>query len=123
VGVGEKVLLAGYVFSFRSVELQAKDNFTTEQAVIDVLHQGDVVAQLRPERRFYTTRRQQMFEPGIDWSWLHDWYAVMGEKSGEERYAMRFYVQTGIRWIWWGGTLMIIGVLIASWQRRKSCAQ
>lgn len=122
VAVGESVTLAGYEFSLRSIELQAQGNFTTEQAVIDVSRQGKAVTQLRPERRFYTARRQQMFEPGIDWSVLHDWYVVMGEKSGEDRYAMRFYVQTGIRWIWWGGALMMIGVLAARWQRRKPCA-
>jgi cytochrome c-type biogenesis protein NrfE len=121
VTVGETVTLAGYQFHFRSVELLAQGNFTTEQAVIDVSQQSKKVAQLRPERRFYTARRQQMFEPGIGWSAFHDWYVVMGEKSGEQRYAMRFYVQTGIRWIWWGGGLMIVGVLASCWQRRRPC--
>ncbi|AHG18388.2 hypothetical protein Z042_01040 [Chania multitudinisentens RB-25] len=121
ISVGETIPLAGYEFSFRSLELQAQGNFTTEQAVIAVSQQGKPVTELKPERRFYTARRQQMFEPGIDWSLLHDWYVVMGEKSGENRYAMRFYVQTGIRWIWWGGALMIVGVLAAGWQRRSSC--
>lgn len=121
VTVGETITLAGYQFSLRSVELRVQDNFTAEQAVIDVLQQGKPVAQLMPERRFYTARQQQMFEPGIDWNMLHDWYVVMGEKSGEQRYAMRFYVQTGIRWIWWGGGLMIVGVLAAAWHRRQPC--
>jgi len=122
VTVGETVSLAGYQFTLRSVDLQAQANFTSEQAVIEVTRQGKPVAQLTPERRFYTARRQQMFEPGIDWNAFHDWYVVMGEKSGEQRYAMRFYVQTGIRWIWWGGALMMIGVLATGWQRRRACA-
>ncbi|MNE74136.1 Cytochrome c-type biogenesis protein CcmF [compost metagenome] len=122
VTVGETVSLAGYQFTLRSVDLQAQANFTSEQAVIEVTRQDKPVAQLTPERRFYTARRQQMFEPGIDWNAFHDWYVVMGEKSGEQRYAMRFYVQTGIRWIWWGGALMMIGVLATGWQRRRACA-
>ncbi|KEY60262.1 heme lyase NrfEFG subunit NrfE [Serratia sp. DD3] len=122
VSVGETVSLAGYEFKLRSVDLLAHPNFTSEQAIIDVSQQGKLVAQLMPERRFYTARRQQMFEPGIDWNAFHDWYVVMGEKSGEQRYAMRFYVQSGIRWIWWGGGLMIIGVLASGWQRRQACA-
>ncbi len=122
VTVGETVTLAGYEFEFRSLNLQAQANFTTEQAVINVSRRGETVARLMPERRFYTARRQQMFEPGIGWNAFHDWYVVMGEKSGEQRYAMRFYVQTGIRWIWWGGGLMMVGVLAAGWQRRRTCA-
>ncbi|PVZ82842.1 heme lyase NrfEFG subunit NrfE [Serratia sp. S1B] len=122
VTVGETVTLAGYEFKLRSVNLLAQTNFTSEQAIIDVSQQGKSAAQLMPERRFYTARRQQMFEPGIGWNAFHDWYVVMGEKTGEQRYAMRFYVQSGIRWIWWGGGLMIVGVLAAGWQRRQACA-
>ncbi|WP_170174621.1 heme lyase NrfEFG subunit NrfE [Serratia microhaemolytica] len=121
IALGETVKLVDYQFTFRSINLLSQGNFITEQAVIEVTRQEQAVTQLLPERRFYTVRRQQMFEPGIAWSLLHDWYVVLGEKLGEDRYAMRFYLQTGIRWIWWGGGLMIIGVLAALWQRRKPC--
>ena len=60
-----------------------------------------------------------MMEPGIRWNLLHDWYAVMGEKTGQDRYAMRLYVQTGVRWIWGGGLLMIAGAALSGWRGRK----
>lgn len=41
-----------------------------------------------------------MMEPSIRWNGIHDWYAVMGEKTGADRYAFRLYVQSGVRWIW-----------------------
>lgn len=58
---------------------------------------------------------------GIAWDLVRDWSVVMGEKTGEDRYAMRFYIRTGIRWIWGGGILMIGGVILGGWQRRQSC--
>ncbi|MPQ53390.1 heme lyase NrfEFG subunit NrfE [Citrobacter telavivensis] len=116
---GQQVELAGYTFRFERLELAAKGNYTTEKALI-TLWQGDKrIGSLTPERRFYSARRQQMMEPGIRWDLLHDWYAVMGEKTGEERYAMRLYVQSGVRWIWGGGLLMIAGALLSGWRGRK----
>jgi cytochrome c-type biogenesis protein NrfE len=116
---GQQVELAGYTFRFERLDLAAKGNYTTEKALI-TLWQGDKrIGSLMPERRFYSARRQQMMEPGIRWDLLHDWYAVMGEKTGEERYAMRLYVQSGVRWIWGGGLLMIAGALLSGWRGRK----
>ena len=116
---GQQVELAGYTFRFERLELAVKGNYTTEKAFI-TLWQGDKrKGSLTPERRFYSARRQQMMEPGIRWDLLHDWYAVMGEKTGEERYAMRLYVQSGVRWIWGGGLLMIAGALLSGWRGRK----
>ncbi|HGB8316695.1 TPA: cytochrome c-type biogenesis CcmF C-terminal domain-containing protein, partial [Salmonella enterica subsp. enterica serovar Saintpaul] len=39
--------------------------------------------------------------------------------TGPDRYAMRLYVQTGVRWIWGGGLLMVFGALLSGWRGRK----
>ncbi|HBC0145378.1 TPA: heme lyase CcmF/NrfE family subunit [Salmonella enterica subsp. houtenae] len=116
---GQQVVLAGYTFRFERLDLAAHGNYTTEKALITLSKDDQVIGRLAPERRFYTARRQQMMEPGIHWNLLHDWYAVMGEKTGAERYAMRFYVQTGVRWVWGGGVLMIVGALLSGWRGRR----
>lgn len=113
---GQQVVLAGYTFRFERLDLATHGNYTTEKALITLSKDDQVIGRLAPERRFYVARRQQMMEPGIHWNLLHDWYAVMGEKTGAERYAMRFYVQTGVRWIWGGGLLMIVGALLSGWR-------
>ncbi|MEX8986833.1 cytochrome c-type biogenesis CcmF C-terminal domain-containing protein, partial [Salmonella enterica] len=99
---GQQVVLAGYIFRFERLDLEAKGNYTSEKARITLWRNEKRIGSLQPERRFYAARRQQMMEPGIHWNLLHDWYAVMGEKTGPDRYAMRLYVQTGVRWIWGG---------------------
>lgn len=118
VAQGEQIALGDYRFHFRQLNLLVGQNYTAEQAVI-AISRGDVpIATVTPERRHYNVRQQQMMEPGIAWGPLREWYAVMGEKTGENRYAMRFYVQTGIRWIWGGGLLMIGGALLG-WLRGR----
>ncbi len=118
VAQGEQVVLDDYHFRFLQLNLLVGQNYTAEQAVI-AISRGDVpIATVTPERRHYSVRQQQMMEPGIAWGPIHEWYAVMGEKTGENRYAMRFYVQTGIRWIWGGGLLMMGGALLG-WVRGR----
>ncbi|MFU1868184.1 heme lyase NrfEFG subunit NrfF [Citrobacter portucalensis] len=116
---GQQVELAGYIFRFERLDLGAKGNYTSEKAQITLWHNEKRIGSLQPERRFYAARRQQMMEPGIRWNLMHDWYAVMGEKTGPDRYAMRLYVQTGVRWIWGGGLLMVFGALLSAWRGRK----
>ncbi|ECK1909386.1 heme lyase CcmF/NrfE family subunit [Salmonella enterica] len=116
---GQQVVLAGYIFRFERLDLEAKGNYTSEKARITLWRNEKRIGSLQPERRFYAARRQQMMEPGIHWNLLHDWYVVMGEKTGPDRYAMRLYVQTGVRWIWGGGLLMVCGALLSGWRGRK----
>ncbi|EBY8841473.1 heme lyase CcmF/NrfE family subunit [Salmonella enterica subsp. enterica serovar Thompson] len=116
---GQQVVLAGYIFRFERLDLEAKGNYTSEKARITLWRNEKRIGSLQPERRFYAARRQQMMEPGIHWNLLHDWYAVMGEKTGPDRYAMRLYVQTGVRWIWGGGLLRVCGALLSGWRGRK----
>ncbi|ARC41968.1 heme lyase NrfEFG subunit NrfF [Citrobacter braakii] len=116
---GQQVELAGYTFRFERLDLEAKGNYTSEKAQITLWQDEKRIGTLQPERRFYAARRQQMMEPGISWNLMHDWYAVIGEKTGADRYAMRLYVQTGVRWIWGGGLLMVFGALLSAWRGRK----
>ncbi|HDL3607326.1 TPA: heme lyase CcmF/NrfE family subunit [Citrobacter braakii] len=119
LSLGQQVELAGYIFRFERLDLEAKGNYTSEKAQITLWQNEKRIGSLQPERRFYAARRQQMMEPGIRWNLMHDWYAVIGEKTGPDRYAMRLYVQTGVRWIWGGGLLMVFGALLSGWRGRK----
>lgn len=116
---GQQVTLAGYTFRFERLDLQARGNYTSEKAIVALFDHQQRIGELTPERRFYEARRQQMMEPSIRWNGIHDWYAVMGEKTGPDRYAFRLYVQSGVRWIWGGGLLMIAGALLSGWRGRK----
>ncbi|WP_272679829.1 heme lyase CcmF/NrfE family subunit [Providencia sp. PROV032] len=118
LSVGQSISLASYQFQFNELQLDAKSNYTTEKAIIQISKADQPLHQLITERRFYTARQQLMIEPGIYWGWLRNWYAVLGEKTGTNSYAIRFYVQDGIQWIWSGAFVMCFGLLI-SWIRGR----
>lgn len=119
LAVGQTVPLAGYQFKFTDLQLAAESNYTTEKAVIQINKDGQFLYDLITERRFYLARQQLMIEPGINWGWLRNWYVVLGEKTDSQHYAMRFYVQDGIQWIWGGGILMCLGLLFGWIRGRK----
>ncbi|MGG4607774.1 heme lyase CcmF/NrfE family subunit [Providencia sp. Me31A] len=110
--VGQSVSLAGYQFQFTELKLDAESNYTTEKAIIHISQSNQLLHNLVTERRFYTARQQLMIEPGIYWGWMRNWYAVLGEKTGPDSYAIRFYVQDGIQWIWGGALFMCLGLLV-----------
>ncbi|EPQ5227551.1 heme lyase CcmF/NrfE family subunit [Providencia stuartii] len=114
ISIGQSISLAGYQFQFNELQLDAKSNYTTEKAIIQISKVNQPLHSLITERRFYTARQQLMIEPGIYWGWLRNWYAVLGEKTGTNSYAIRFYVQDGIQWIWGGAFVMCFGLLV-SW--------
>ncbi|EPK8021716.1 heme lyase NrfEFG subunit NrfE [Providencia rettgeri] len=114
LSIGQSISLAGYQFQFNELQLDAKSNYTTEKAIIQISKVNQPLHSLITERRFYTARQQLMIEPGIYWGWLRNWYAVLGEKTGTNSYAIRFYVQDGIQWIWGGAFVMCFGLLV-SW--------
>ncbi|ETT07117.1 heme lyase CcmF/NrfE family subunit [Providencia alcalifaciens] len=119
IAVGQSIFVGGYQFQFKELQLSAESNYTTEKAIIHVSQNSKNGFDIITERRLYMARQQLMIEPGISWGWLRSWYVVLGEKTGDDRYAMRFYVQEGIQWIWGGGFIMCIGVLIGWFRERK----
>ncbi|WP_423139908.1 heme lyase CcmF/NrfE family subunit [Providencia alcalifaciens] len=119
IAVGQSIFVGGYQFQFKELQLSAESNYTTEKAIIHVSQNSKSGFDIITERRLYMARQQLMIEPGISWDWLRSWYVVLGEKTGDDRYAMRFYVQEGIQWIWGGGFIMCIGVLIGWFRERK----
>ncbi|GAB1440438.1 heme lyase NrfEFG subunit NrfEF [Providencia sp.] len=118
LSIGQSVSLAGYQFKFTELKLAAQSNYTTEKAIINISKNGQLQHNLITERRFYTARQQLMIEPGIYWGWMRNWYAVLGEKTAADSYAIRFYVQDGIQWIWGGALLMCLG-LLAYWLKGR----
>ncbi|XNM55394.1 cytochrome c-type biogenesis CcmF C-terminal domain-containing protein [Escherichia coli] len=116
---GQQVTLAGYTFRFERLDLQAKGNYTSEKAIVALFDHQQRIGELTQERRFYEARRQQMMEPSIRWNGIHDWYAVMGGKTGADRYAFAFVCTKRCALDLGGRMLMISGALLSGWRGRQ----
>jgi cytochrome c-type biogenesis protein CcmF len=116
---GSQIEMDGLIFSYLETNLLVGPNYTAEQAVIEVIEEGKVIATIRPERRHYPVRVMNMSEPGIDWGWSRDLYITMGEKVSATEYAIRIQSKAFVRWLWIGSLLMMLGGVISILSRSK----
>lgn len=77
---------------------------------------------LRPQKRSYGKRSQPTTEAAIHTTWREDVYVVLGEPVKENTWNFRIYRNPLVSWLWWGTTLMVIGVAFAMLQGRRQSA-
>ncbi|TVO36960.1 heme lyase CcmF/NrfE family subunit [Vibrio algivorus] len=100
-------------FEYEKTELLIGPNYTAERGVIRMSdEQGQLVNYLKPEKRHYTVRSMDMTEPDVYWNRWGDWYITLGDKIDNDHYAIRLQYKPLMRWIWYGGGLMVFGALI-----------
>ncbi|MDC2964565.1 heme lyase CcmF/NrfE family subunit [Gammaproteobacteria bacterium] len=115
---GDKLSLSGYQFEFLGVEKIRGPNYISDQGEILVTREGQRIAILRPEKRFYPVAQDVMTEAAMHVSPLRDLYVALGEPVGEKAWAVRVNVKPFVRWIWFGGLLIALGSFVTLFDRR-----
>lgn len=117
---GDSVQLGDYAFTFDGIEEVRGPNYESNLGVITVERGDRVIADLHPEKRFYTVQRNTMTEAGIDAGLFRDLYASLAEPLDEQQqaWAVRIQVKPFVRWIWLGAILMAAGGVLALFDRR-----
>src|SRR5690606_20105042 len=124
LGSGEHVEVAGYDFRFDGVRRVQGPNYRADRGDVTVLHDGQVVAVLHPEKRGYASGGQIMTEAAIDPGLTRDLYVALGEPLGDSgRWAVRVYYKPFIRCIWLGALMMMLGGFTAATDRRFRTAR
>jgi cytochrome c-type biogenesis protein CcmF len=115
----ESVDMSGYVFQFHGVKQTEGANYIAEQAFVTVSHNGEQVAQLKPQKRVYKVQTMPMTEAAIDAGLFRDLFVAIGEPLGKQgAWSLRIYYKSFIRWIWLGAIFMAVGGLCAACDRR-----
>jgi len=118
---GQSQAIAGYVYRFDGVHRVNGPNYRADQGVVTVLHDGDVVAVMHPQKRTYSGEQVQT-EAAVDGGLLRDLYVALGEPMDaghiEGAWALRLYYKPFVRWIWLGGVLMMLGGFVCAADRR-----
>ena len=87
-------------------------------ALLTVRRNGEQVAAMRPERRFYPVMDEASTEVGIRSTLLEDLYVIPRDvdlESGTERATFEFKVLPLVPWIWFGGLIVAVGTLVGLW--------
>ncbi|MEL6964337.1 MAG: heme lyase CcmF/NrfE family subunit [Pseudomonadota bacterium] len=120
---GDTIDLAGYDFRLHDVSEYQGPNYIGRRASIVVTDEGDQVAVLQPEMRFYTVERQPTSEAGIHSNMFRDLYGVLadppeGQTAAEAGYTVRIYHNPLVTWIWGGVVMMGLAGTISLADRR-----
>jgi cytochrome c-type biogenesis protein CcmF len=81
---------------------------------VDVVKNGELVATMRPERRFYHASQQGTSEVAIRARLNEDIYMVYaGMSTDGSKPILQAYVNPLVTWIWIGALTLIFGTLVA----------
>jgi cytochrome c-type biogenesis protein CcmF len=118
---GQSEHIGAYDFRFDGVQESSGPNWQGDQGTVTVLDGGRTVAVMHPQKRTYV-RGQVQTESAIDPGVTRDLYVALGEPmdkaSPEGPWALRLYQKPFIRWIWFGGLMMMLGGFVAAGDRR-----
>ena len=109
---GDVLELAGHRLELVSFGPASGPNYDAERAQFRL----DDRVTLRSERRIYHATRMPTTESGIHSTPLRDVYVVLGE-TRDGRHTVTAYVNPLVQWIWAGGALIGLGVLMCLSER------
>ena len=115
---GDRFEIGGYGFAMASLERREGANFTAITAQFDITRDGQLITQLRPERRFYPVAGTRTTEAAIDMGLLRDLYLVIGDPGEGGAVTVRTYIKPLANWIWAGAMIMALGAALSLIDRR-----
>ncbi len=116
--VGDKHSLGAYQFEMVAVGEHSGPNYEASTAMLNVWKYGSFITTLRPEKRRYLASGQVMTEAAIDASLSRDLYVALGERVGEDAWAVRLQYKPMVRFIWLGSLLIGVGAIVTALDRR-----
>ena len=115
---GEEYSLAGYSFKLISVNKHQEQNYMANTGLVQVTKDGQLIANMKPEKRVYDSQSKPMTEAAIDAGFFRDLFVALGEPLGANSWSLRLYHKPFIRWIWLGALLMALGGVLAVTDKR-----
>ena len=120
MGLGDEVSIAPYTFRLVGMNNVQGPNYRAVRAQVQVLHHGQPLEVLWPEKRNYVSSAMPMTEAAIDSGFMRDLYVSLGDRLEGDRaeWSMRVYYKPFVPWLWGGVLLMVVGGVAAALDRR-----
>jgi len=120
--VGESLELSGYELTLLDVREIDGPNYDSTQGVVSLAQDGQEIATLYPEKRFYPVAKMPTTEAAIDIGFWRDVYVVVGDPQDNGGWAVRTYYKPLANWIWGGSIPMALGGALSLSDRRYRVA-
>jgi len=116
--IGEKLEVAGYDYTLKTVAPGARENYQYLAAKVDVTKKGKMVKTLSTEQRFYPVRNMVTTEAGFHFTAGPTVFAAISEGNIEDGWIVRANYHPFVTWIWLGALLMSLAGFISLFDRR-----
>ncbi len=120
--VGGSASAGGYSFRFVDLKEIKGPNYVAAQGTFEVTRNGELVATMQPEKRFYPVQKMPMTEAAIDRGFTRDLYVSLGEATADDTWVVRVQHKPFVGWIWGGCLIIAFGGLLAASDRRYRMA-
>lgn len=110
--LGETVSLAGYQFTFKDLNETSGPNYKSLMATFDVQRNHKLIQELVAEQRIYA-HQQMLSKTGILVNAWRDLYLALGGSLPDGGWSVRIYFKPFVRWIWFGGFMLLAGGLLS----------
>ncbi len=110
--LNEKTSLAGYELTFSKIDEIHKPNYHTQIATFLIHKNFKKAGTLKAEQRVYLSHDQLFSKPGIHYNAFRDLYLTLGTLHTDGSWSIRIYYKPCVRWIWFGGFMLLLGGLI-----------
>ncbi len=109
----ETVSLAGYDFSFIQLTSEKGANFESETAHFAIFKHQQLIDTVTAEQRVYLAHQESFSKTGILVNPWRDLYLALGSPLDKGAWSVRIYVEPFVRWIWFGGFMLLMGGLLS----------
>ncbi|WP_368565735.1 heme lyase CcmF/NrfE family subunit [Pseudoxanthomonas sp. UTMC 1351] len=116
--LGQTVEVGRYGFRFEGVDEVRGPNYVSDRGHVQVLRNDRPLTLLHPEKRAYASGGQVMTEAGIRPGLFGDVYVALGDRLGDDTWAVRVHIKPFVRWIWLGAALMALGGFVTAADKR-----
>jgi cytochrome c-type biogenesis protein CcmF len=120
--VGETFPVGQFEVTLEGVHKAQGPNYEATIADMKVTQDGQTVAMLHPDKRFYPVAQMPTTQAAIQRSVMRDIYLVVGDKQANGGYAVRSYIKPFADWMWAGALIMAFGGFLSLTDRRYRIA-
>jgi cytochrome c-type biogenesis protein CcmF len=116
---GERMRVGRYTLEYVGLTHDEQPGIDVTEATVRVWAGMRPAGLVVPQRYFYRAQGQPMHQVAIRSSIREDLYVILSEWAGDGRVTLRVLVHPMVSWLWAGGFVLVLGVLVASWPHRR----
>ncbi len=121
LGIGDTLKIGPYTILCQNFDQVANGNYQSDRATLEVFKNGKSDMMLYPERRLFLTSQITETMVAVQSSPLRDLYVVYAGRSPESgRPSVHAYLLPLVKWIWFGGIVVVLGTILALIPNRRS---